>query len=45
MTIEEEYNAILKSGMFWVWFPNLTGEWEKDAPDFIEYYVTKCKRD
>lgn len=27
---EREYNLLLKSGMFWVAYPDLSGEWEKD---------------
>lgn len=42
--MKEEYDELLKSGMFWVFFPNLSGNWVDDMPEFIEYYVTKCKR-
>jgi hypothetical protein len=42
--MKEEYDQLLKSGMFWVFFPTLTGTWSKDMAHFIEYYVTKCKR-
>ena len=27
---KEDYDKVLTSGMFWVWYPELTGEWEKD---------------
>jgi len=27
---EREYNLLLKSGMFWVAYPELSGEWPKD---------------
>ena len=44
-SIKQEYDYLLKSGMFWVFLPQLTGTWEDDMAEFIEYYVTKCKRD
>jgi hypothetical protein len=28
--LREEYDAILESGMFFEWFPGLTGTWEED---------------
>jgi hypothetical protein len=31
-----EYQSLLKSGMFWEFFPELTGEWEKDKAAFIK---------
>ena len=27
---KEDYEKLLASGMFWEFFPELTGEWEKD---------------
>lgn len=27
---EENYNSLLKSGMFWEFHPELTGNWETD---------------
>jgi len=42
--MKERYEAALKSGMFWVWFPHLTGNWNEDMAEFIEYVVTKCSR-
>lgn len=39
--MQEEYNYMLKSGMFWVIFPTYTGVWAKDMPDFIEFYVNR----
>lgn len=38
--MKEEYDQLLKSGMFWVFFPDMTGYWVEDEPDFIEFYVT-----
>ncbi len=29
--LRRNYDAVLKSGMFFEWYPQLTGEWEKDA--------------
>lgn len=36
--MENEYLSILKSGMFWVFFPEMIGEWEKDKQPFTEFY-------
>ena len=30
----EDYNKVLKSGMFWEWHPEWTGEWEQDKYAF-----------
>ncbi len=32
--LREEYEATLESGMFFEWFPGLTGEWEQDRDRF-----------
>ena len=32
--LREEYDATLESGMFFEWFPGLTGEWEQDKERF-----------
>ena len=29
--LESDYNLLLKSGMFWVAYPELTGDWSKDS--------------
>lgn len=34
MTTKEKYDALLKSGMFWELFPNLTGYFSEDEKDF-----------
>ena len=39
--IEYEYEALLKSGMFWEFFPQLSGEWEKDEEEFTEFYINR----
>ena len=33
---EEEYNKILKSGMFWEWYPDATGNWLIDTGRAVE---------
>ncbi len=33
---EKDYFDLLKSGMFWEIYPELTGEWEKDKDEFIK---------
>ncbi len=35
---EWEYNQLLKSGMFWEFYPNLSGEWEQDEEQWLEIY-------
>jgi hypothetical protein len=32
-----EYKSILKSGMFWEFFPEYKGSWEKDKEQFMEF--------
>lgn len=34
MTEKEKYNKLLKSGMFFEFYPDLTGNWEKDETKF-----------
>jgi len=33
---KREYNLLLNSGMFWVAYPELTGEWDKDKKTINE---------
>ncbi len=33
---EKDYFDLLKSGMFWEIYPQLTGEWEKDKDEYIK---------
>lgn len=33
--IKSEYLVELRSGMFFEWYPQLTGEWEKDNVDWF----------
>lgn len=32
---EEEYKALKSSGMFWEFYPELSGVWEEDKLSFI----------
>jgi hypothetical protein len=32
--MREHYEKLVLSGMFWVYYPDLTGEWEKDKEGF-----------
>ena len=41
--IEQEYNYLLSSGMFWEFFPELTGVWEKDKELFIKFVNNRNK--
>ena len=34
---EYEYPLLLKSGMFFNFFPALSGDWEKDKEEFIKF--------
>ena len=34
--MKENYLKLLKSGMFWEFHPNLTGDWEQDKSAWIE---------
>ena len=36
--IQEEYKLLLKSGMFWEFFPNFSGKWEEDKEEYIQFY-------
>lgn len=38
-TLRENYDSLLKSGMFWEFHPHLTGEWEKDKEWFTAYML------
>ena len=36
--MKKEYDLVLKSGMFFEWYPQLTGEWEKDKEAWAKIY-------
>lgn len=35
---KKDYEDLLKSGMFWEFHPELSGEWEKDKDEFVKYH-------
>jgi hypothetical protein len=43
MKMIERHQKLLKSGMFWEFYPQLSGEWEKDKKEFtrLEKYYDK----
>lgn len=38
-----EYDSLLKSGMFWEFYPFLSGEWGKDKLQWSNIYLKLCK--
>ena len=38
MKAQEEYKSLLNSGMFWEFYPELTGEWGKDKKQWAEIF-------
>ena len=38
------YNSLLKSGMFWEFYPNLTGVWDDDKDFWFEEYIEQMER-
>lgn len=43
--IQEEYKELLKSGMFWEFFPELSGDWSKDEIVFTRFYNRRASTD
>ncbi len=41
MTVQQEYNLLLQSGMFWEFFPEFTGNWEKDQEEFTKFIKSR----
>jgi len=41
--IKVEYELLLKSGIFWEIYPELTGNWNKDYIKFIKVFKSKRK--
>jgi hypothetical protein len=37
-TMEEEYQYVLKSGLFWEFFPTFTGNYNEDKDEFEKFY-------
>jgi len=38
-----EYDGLLESGMFWEFYPDLTGFWDLDKIEFELEYARLCK--
>lgn len=43
MECKQEYEALLKSGMAWEFYPWLTGIWKEDKEQFINELSNKVK--
>lgn len=43
MECKKEYEALLKSGMAWEFYPWLTGIWKEDKEQFINELSNKVK--
>lgn len=43
MECKQEYEALLKLGMAWEFYPWLTGIWEKDKEQFINEISNKVR--
>ena len=41
--MKEEYLSLLNSGMFWEFYPQLTGNWEKDKKDWRKIWSSLKK--
>jgi len=54
ISTKKDYLALLKSGMFWEFYPELTGDWDDDkkivlgntktenTPDHVEHSCPEC---
>lgn len=42
--IKKPYDMLLKSGMFWELYPQLTGTWEEDKEFWEEEYLEQQER-
>jgi hypothetical protein len=40
-TSKEYYEEVLKSGMFFEWYPELTGDWSKDESTWVNLQTTR----
>jgi hypothetical protein len=38
------YNTLLKSGMFYEFYPQLTGNWDEDKDFWLEEYMEQMER-
>lgn len=43
-SIRRPYDLLLKSGMFFEFYPQLTGEWDKDKDFWYEEYHEQMNR-
>jgi hypothetical protein len=43
MTPKQEYERLLTSGMFWEFYPDLTGDWNKDKRKFRKIFKNLSK--
>jgi hypothetical protein len=41
--VEKEYYEELTTGMFFVWYPHLTGSWERDKNEYLDIYKNIIK--
>jgi len=41
--VDETYQAMIKSGMFWELFPHLSGTWEIDKEHWVEHMIRESK--
>ena len=44
MDHRREYNKLLKSGMFFEFYPNLSGIWKKDRIEWIKGYKSNLSK-
>lgn len=42
--MKETYDKVLKSGMFWEFYPQLTGVWEEDKEFWEEEYLERLEK-
>lgn len=38
MKAQTEYKELLASGMFWEFYPELTGDWSRDEEQWVEIH-------
>jgi len=44
---QEEHKRLVASGMFWEFYPALSGQWEEDKDEWLEIYeeLTKLRNE
>jgi hypothetical protein len=40
---KKAYDSLLKSGMFWEFYPQLTGNWDEDRDFWFEEYMERME--